>query len=150
MFVLSRTGKTHLLTGLAVAACRQKRRVHFATAAALINELVEAKHQLQIGRALARGSRYNLIALDEVGYVPFAEVGAELLFQVIAERAEKAAVIVTTNLPFSEWTQVIPNARLCKALVDRITDRAHIIETGTESYRFRGTLEKRKARNPKE
>ena len=81
---------------------------------------------------------------------PLAEVGAEFLFQVIAERAEQAAVIVTTNLPFSEWTQVIPNARLCKALVDRITDRAHIIETGTESYRFRRTLEKRKARNPKE
>ena len=129
----SGTGKTHLLTGLAVAACRQKRRVRFATAAALINELVEAKHQLQLGRALARWARYDLIALDEVGYVPLAEVGAEFLFQVIAERAEKAAVIVTTNLPFSEWTQVIPNARLCKALLDRITDRAHIIETGTES-----------------
>jgi DNA replication protein DnaC len=82
-----------------------------------------------------------------VGYVPLAEVGAEFLFQVIAERAEKAAVIVTTNLPFSEWTQVIPNARLCKALIDRITDRACIIETGTDSYRFRRTLEKRKGRN---
>ena len=143
----SGTGKTHLLTGLAVAACRQKRRVRFATAAALINELVEAKHQLQLGRALARWARYDLIAVDEVGYVPVAEVGAELLFQVIAERAEKAAVIVTTNLPFSEWTQVIPNARLCKALLDRITDRAHIIETGAESYRFRRTLEKRKGRS---
>lgn len=142
----SGTGKTHLLTGLAVAACRQKRRVRFATAAALINELVEAKHQLQLGRALARWARYDLIAIDEVGYVPLAEVGSEFLFQVIAERAEKAAVIVTTNLPFSEWTQVIPNARLCKALIDRITDRAHIIETGAESYRFRRTLEKRKGR----
>ena len=94
----SGTGKTHLLTGLAVAACRQKRRVRFATAAGLINEMVEAKHQLQLGRALSRWARYDLIALDEVGYVPLAEVGAELLFQVIAERAEKAAVIVTTNL----------------------------------------------------
>jgi DNA replication protein DnaC len=144
----SGTGKTHLLTGLAVAACRQKRRVRFATAAALINEMVEAKHQLQLGRALARWARYDLIALDEVGYIPLAEVGAEFLFQVIAERAEKAAVIVTTNLPFSEWTQVIPNARLCKALIDRITDRANIIETGAESYRFRRTLEKRKGKNP--
>ena len=81
-------------------------------------------------------------------HVPLAEVGAEFLFQVIAERAEKAAVIVTTNLPFSEWTQVIPNARLCKALLDRITDRAHIIEAGTESYRFRRTVEKRKGRTP--
>src|ERR1700758_1647055 len=116
----SGTGKTHLLTGLAIAACRQKRRARFATAAALINEMVEAKHQLQLGRALARWARYDLIALDELGYVPVAEIGAEFLFQVIAERAEKAAVIVTTNLPFSEWTQVIPNARLCKALIDRV------------------------------
>ena len=144
----SGTGKTHFLTGLAVAACRQKRRVRFATAAGLINEMVEAKHQLQFGRALSRWARYDLIALDEVGYVPLAEVGAEFLFQVIAERAEKAAVIVTTNLPFSEWTSVTPNARLCEALIGRITDRASIIETGTESYRFRRTLEKRKGRNP--
>ncbi len=138
------TGKTHLLTGLCVAACRQKRRVRFTTAAGLVNELVEAKHQLQLRRVMARWSRYDLIAIDEVGYVPLAEVGAEFLFQVVAERAEKAAVILTTNLPFSEWTQVIPNARLCKALLDRITDRAHILETGTESYRFRRTAEKHK------
>jgi len=139
-----RHGKTHLLTGLCVAACRQKRRVRFTTAAGLVNELVEAKHQLQLRRVLARWSRYDLIAIDEVGYVPLAEVGAEFLFQVVAERAEKAAVVLTTNLPFSEWTQVIPNARLCKALLDRITDRAHILETGTESYRFRRTAEKQK------
>ena len=138
-------GKTHLLTGLCLAACRQKRRVRFATAAALVNELVEAKHQLQLRRVLARWARYDLIAIDEVGYVPMAEVGAEFLFQVIAERAEKAAVILTTNLPFSEWTQVIPNARLCKALIDRITDRAHIVETGTESFRFRRTLQQKRA-----
>jgi DNA replication protein DnaC len=139
------TGKTHLLTGLCVAACRQKRRVRFATAAGLVNELVEAKHQLQRRRVISRWSRYDLIAIDEVGYVPLAEIGAEFLFQVISERAEKAAVILTTNLPFSEWTQVIPNARLCKALLDRITDRAHIIETGNESYRFRRTIKKPKA-----
>src|SRR5262245_44063551 len=78
--------------------------------------------------------------LDEVGYVPFAQIGAELLFQVISERAEKATLIITTNLPFSEWTQVFPSARLCKALLDRITDRAHIIETGAESYRFKRTV----------
>ena len=138
------TGKTHLLTGLCVAACRQRRRVRFTTAAALVNELVEAKHGMQLGRVQARWARYELIAIDEVGYVPLAEVGAELLFQIIADRTEQAAVILTTNLPFSEWTQVIPNARLCKALLDRITDRAHIIETGADSYRFRRTLEKRK------
>jgi len=140
------TGKTHLLTGLCVAACRQKRRVRFTTAAGLVNELVEAKQQLQLRRVLGRWERYDLIAIDEMGYVPLAEVGAELLFQVIADRSERAALILTTNLPFSEWTQVIPNARLCKALLDRITDRAHIIETGTESYRFRRTLERRKGK----
>jgi DNA replication protein DnaC len=96
---------------------------------------------------LARWARYDLIAIDEVGYVPLAEIGAEFLFQVIAERAEQSAVILTTNLPFSEWTQVIPNARLCKALLDRITDRAHILETGTDSYRFRRTLDQRKRKN---
>ena len=138
------TGKTHLLSGPCVAACRQKRRVRFATAAALVNELVEAKHNLQLRRVLARWSRYELLAIDEVGYVPMADLGAEVLFQVIAERAEQAAVILTTNLPFSEWTQVIPNARLCKALIDRITDRAHIIETGAESYRFRRTMDKKR------
>jgi DNA replication protein DnaC len=140
------TGKTHLLTALCVAACRQKRRVRFTTAANLVNELVEAKQQLQLRRVLARWARYDLIAIDEVGYVPLAEIGAEFLFQVIAERAEQAAVILTTNLPFSEWTQVIPNARLCKALLDRITDRAHILETGSDSYRFRRTLEQRQRR----
>jgi DNA replication protein DnaC len=140
------TGKTHLLTALCVAACRQKRRVRFATAAALVNELVEAKQQLLLRRTLARWERYDLIAIDEVGYVPLADVGAEFLFQVIADRSERSAVILTTNLPFSEWTQVIPNPRLCKALLDRITDRAHIIDTGSESYRFRRTLQKRSRR----
>ena len=146
----SGTGKTHLLSGLCVAACRQKRRVRFTTAANLVNELVEAKHQLQLRRVLTRWERYELVAIDEVGYVPVAEVGAEFLFQVIAERAEKASVILTTNLPFSEWTQVIPNARLCKALLDRITDRAHIIDTGKESFRFRRSLAQRQPTQPTE
>ena len=131
-----------------MAVCRQKRRVRFATAAALINELVEAKHQLQLGRVLGRWARYDLVAIDEVGYLPLAEVGAEFLVQVVAQRAEKAAVIVTSNLRFSEWIQVIPPPRLCKALSDRITDRAHLTETGAESCRLRGTLEKRQARTP--
>jgi DNA replication protein DnaC len=138
------TGKTHLATALCVAACRQRRRVRFTTAAALVNELVEAKNQNQLRRATARWLRYQVIAIDEVGYVPLADIGAELLFQVIADRAERATVIITTNLPFSEWTQVFTNARLCKALLDRITDRAHIIETGTESYRFKRSMEKQR------
>ena len=140
------TGKSHLATGLCLAACRQKRRVRFTTAAALVNELVEAKQNNQVRRVMARWQKYDLIALDEVGYVPLADIGAEFLFQVIAERAEKAALIVTTNLPFSEWTSVFPNPRLCKALLDRITDRAHIIDTGSESFRFRRTMERRKTK----
>lgn len=138
------TGKSHLATGLCLAACRQKRRVRFTTAAALVNELVEAKQNNQVRRLMTRWLKYELIALDEVGYVPLADIGAEFLFQVISERAERAAIIVTTNLPFSEWTTVFPNPRLCKALLDRITDRAHIIETGAESFRFRRTMERRK------
>ena len=138
------TGKTHLMTALCVEACRQNRRVRFTTVAALINELVEASNNSQLSRSLSRWKKWDLIALDEMGYVPLAEAGAELLFQVIADRAEKAAVIITTNLPFSEWSSVFPNTRLCKALLDRITDRAHILETGTESYRFRRTMERKK------
>jgi DNA replication protein DnaC len=140
----SGTGKTHLATGLCLAACRQKKRVRFITAAGLVNELVEAQHHNQFGRTLQRWTRYDLIAIDEMGYVPFAQVGAELIFQVISERAERATLVITTNLPFSEWTQVFPNARLCKALLDRITDRATIIETGAESYRFKRTMARRK------
>lgn len=138
------TGKTHLAIGLAVAACRQRKRVRFTTAAGLINDLIEARNKSELGRITNRWSRYELIVIDEMGYVGIPESAAELLFQVIAGRAERAAVIVTTNLPFSEWTTMFPNARLCKAMLDRLTDQAHIIETGTESYRFRRTLEKRK------
>jgi DNA replication protein DnaC len=143
----SGTGKTHLATGLCLAACRQKKRVRFITAAGLVNELVESQHHNQLRRALQRWTRYDLIAIDEMGYVPFAQVGAELMFQVISERAERATLVITTNLPFSEWTQVFPNVRLCKALLDRITDRATIIETGSDSYRFKRTIaSKKKAR----
>jgi DNA replication protein DnaC len=140
------TGKTHLATGLCVAACRQGRKVRFTTAAGLVNDLLEAQQQNQLGRALLRYTRCDLVCIDELGYVPLAELGAELLFQVISERAEKASVMITTNLPFSEWTKVFTNARLCKAMLDRLTDRAHIVETGTESYRFRRTMERRAGR----
>ena len=90
------------------------------------------------------GCGCELIVIDKLGHVPLTEVDAELLFQVSADRAEKAAIIVTTNLPFSEWPQVFTNARLCKAVLDRLTDQDHIIETGSESYRFRRTLGKKR------
>lgn len=138
------TGKTHLATGLAVAACRQRKRVRFTTAAQLVNELIEAKTNSELNRVTNRWTRYELIVIDEMAYVAVPEAAAEFLFQVIAGRAERAAVIVTTNLPFSEWTTMFPNARLCKAMLDRLTDQAHIIETGSESYRFRRTLDKKR------
>jgi DNA replication protein DnaC len=137
------TGKTHLATGLAVEACRQRKRVRFTTAAEMVNELIEAKNKSELNRVTRRWTRYDLIVIDEMAYVAMPEAAAELLFQIISGRAEKASVIVTTNLPFSEWTTMFPNARLCKAMLDRLTDQAHIIETGTESYRFRRTLEKK-------
>ena len=138
------TGKTHWATGLGVAACRQRKRVRFTTAAEMVTELIEAQNHAELTRARNRWTRYDLIVIDELGYVVMPDTAAELLFQVIAGRAERAAVIVTTNLPFSEWTTKFPNARLCKAMLDRLTDQANIIETGTESYRFRRTLERKK------
>src|SRR6201997_3854123 len=138
------TGKTHLASGLGVEACRQRKRVRFTTAAELVNELIEAKNKSELNRITGRWTRYELIIIDEMAYVAMPESAAEMLFQVISRRAEKAAVIMTTNLPFSEWTTMFPNARLCKAMLDRLTDQAHIIETGTESYRFRRTLNKKK------
>ena len=138
------TGKTHMATGLAVEACRQRKRVRFTTAAELVNELIEAKNQSELNRVTNRWLRYELIVIDEMAYVAMPESAVELLFQVISGRAERAAVIVTTNLPFSEWNTMFPNARLCKAMLDRLTDQAHIIDTGKESYRFRRTLEKKK------
>lgn len=134
------TGKSHLAIALAIAACRQRKRVRFTTAAELVTEMIEAQTQLQLTKVRSRWMRYDLVVLDELGYVVMPDAAAELLFQVIAGRAEQAAIIVTTNLPFSEWPSKIPNARLCKAMLDRLTDRAHIIETGTESYRFRRTM----------
>ena len=103
----------------------------------------------ELTRVRNRWTRYDLIVIDELGYVVMPDTAAELLFQVIAGRAERAAVIVTTNLPFSEWTTKFPNARLCKAMLDRLTDQAHIIETGKDSYRFLRTLDRSKAKERK-
>src|SRR5437763_13780120 len=116
------TGKSHLAPGLCVAACRQHRRVGFTTAAALVNDLVAAKQNNQVRRLMSRWQRYELIALDEVGYVPLADVGAEFLFQVVSERAERVALIVTINLTVSKWTTIVSTPRLCIALMRRNTD----------------------------
>ena len=139
----SGTGKTHLAIALAICACQQGRRVRFTTLAGLANELQEAESRRELGRVVGRYSRTEVVVLDELGYLNLPEGAAELVFQVISERNERGSLIVTTNLPFGEWTKVFPDARLAKAVVDRITHRAHIIDTGTESWRFRHGLERR-------
>jgi DNA replication protein DnaC len=135
----SGTGKSHLLIGLGIAACEQGRRVRYVTAAQLVNELVEAADERRLSRLVGRYGRLDLLCLDELGYVQLDGRGAELLFQIITEREEKASVATASNLPFSEWGQIIPDPRLVAAIVDRVTFHAHIIETGTESYRLRTT-----------
>jgi len=140
----SGTGKTHLATALAVCACQQGRRVRFTTLAGLANELQEAESRRELGRVVGRYARTELVVLDELGYLALPEGAAELIFQVLSERHERGSLIVTTNLPFGEWTRVFADARLAKAVVDRLTHKAHIIETGTESWRFRHGLARRR------
>jgi DNA replication protein DnaC len=115
------------------------------TCAALVNELVEAADERRLSRLVARYGRLDLLCLDELGYVQLDARGAELMFQILTEREEKASVATASNLPFSEWGQVIGDPRLVAAVVDRLTFNAHIIETGTESFRLRSTRAKRGA-----
>jgi len=124
----------------AVAACEQGRSVRFTTVAALVNELLEARDERTLSRVVSRWSRFDLLIADELGYVTLPSTGAELLFQILAQRSEARSVIITTNLLFSEWTNVFSDPRLCKAIVERLTYRSHIVETGTESYRFKQSV----------
>jgi DNA replication protein DnaC len=135
----SGTGKTHLLIGLGIAACEQGRRVRYITAAQLVNELAEAADERKLSRLVHRYGRLDLLCLDELGYVQLDTRGAELLFQIITEREERSSIAVASNLPFSEWGNVIADPRLVAAIIDRLTFNAHIIETGTDSYRLRTT-----------
>jgi DNA replication protein DnaC len=133
----SGTGKSHLLIGLGLAACEQGRRVRYVTTAQLVNGLVEAADERVLSRVVGRYGRLDLLCLDELGYVQIDPRGAELLFQIITEREERASVAIATNLPFSEWGTVFADPRLVAAIVDRVTFNAHILETGTQSYRLR-------------
>ena len=142
----SGTGKTMLATALGVCACQQGRRVRFTTLAGLANELQEADSRKQLARVVGRYSRIEVLLLDELGYLTLPDGAAELVFQVISERNERGSLIVTTNLPFGDWTKVFPDPRLAKAVVDRITHRAHIIDTGTESWRFRHGLKRQRGK----
>jgi DNA replication protein DnaC len=142
----SGTGKTHLATALGLAACRQGRRVRFFTAAALVQRLEAAQQQHQLERFLQQLDKTDLLICDELGYLSFSRTGAELLFQVFADRYERRSLLLTSNLPFSEWAQVFQGERMTAALLDRLTHRCHIFEMNGESYRFRESMKSRKGR----
>lgn len=136
----SGTGKTHLATALAMEACRLGVRARFTTACALANELIEARDEKVLSRVLKRYSGYGLLLIDELGYVPFSKEGADLLFQVLAERHERRPVIITSNKGFGDWTEIFGDPTLTAALLDRVTHKAHIISCNWESYRLKETL----------
>jgi DNA replication protein DnaC len=140
------TGKTHIATALGHAACAHGKHVRFHTVTELVTQLLEARDNRQLERLYKRLSRYNLLVLDEFGYVPFTKNGAELLFEVLSRAYERQSVIITTNLPFENWTEVLGSERLTGALLDRLTHRVHIIEANGESFRLKSA----KKRNKKE
>jgi len=136
----SGTGKTHLATALGMEACSQGIRTRFVTGCALANELIEARDEKILARVIKRYASYGLLIVDELGYVPFSKEGAELMFQVLAERHERRSVIVTTNLGFGDWTRIFGDPTLTAALLDRITHKAFTINCTWESYRLKDTL----------
>ncbi len=134
-------GKTHVATGLAVAACHQKHRVRFYNAAALVNELTLAHQEQRLPKFMATALKQQLLVIDELGFIPFSSTGAQLIFQFCSTLYERVAIIITTNLKFADWTQVFGSEKLTLALLDRLTHCAHIIEFVGESYRFRQRLQ---------
>ena len=136
----SGTGKTHMATAWGLALCRLGKRVRFVTAAGLVTQLEEAQQQHRLDRLLAALDRLDLLIVDELGYLSFSRAGAELLFQVFAERYERRSLLITSNLPFSEWGSVFQGERMTAALLDRLTHRCHIFEVNGESYRFRESM----------
>jgi DNA replication protein DnaC len=142
------TGKTHLAIALGLAACRQGRRVRFFTAAGLVNQLEEAQKQYHLERLLTHLDKADLLICDELGYLSFSRTGAELLFQLFADRYERASLLITSNLPFGDWGQVFQGERMTAALLDRLTHRCHIFEMNGESYRFRESVKAGKKARP--
>ena len=140
----SGTGKTHLATALGMAACEQGRRVRFWRVTELITTLREADEDRQLLRLRAQLAKLDLLILDELGYVPASKAGAELIFDVIATAYERSSVILTTNLPFENWTEVLGNERLTGAALDRLTHRCSILETSGESYRLQDAKRRRR------
>ena len=143
----SGTGKTHVATALGIAACSQGKRVRFYRVTELITELLEAREERTLLRLRKQLSRLDLLILDELGYVPASKVGAELLFDVISTAYERQSVIVTTNLPFEHWTEVLGSERLTGAALDRLTHRCHILEASGESYRLQDAKRRRRAKH---
>lgn len=140
------TGKTHTALALGLAACQKNHSVLFVTAAALVHELMEARDERRLRALQKQLARVNLLIIDELGYVPFTAVGSELLFEVISRRYENGATLVTSNLPFDEWTSIFGSERLTGALLDRLTHHVHILEMNGESYRL-ATSKKRTRKN---
>ena len=139
----SGTGKSHLATSLAMEACARGKRVRFYRVTELATQLLEAREERVLSRLKSQLSKVELLVLDELGYVPASKVGAELLFDVISTAYERSSVIVTTNLPFEEWKEVLGSERLTGATLDRLTHRCTIVETGKESYRLRDARRRR-------
>jgi DNA replication protein DnaC len=139
----SGTGKTHLALALGLAACQKGHRVRFTTAAALVHELMEARDEKRLLRFQKQMAGYELVLVDELGFVPLSKTGAELLFEVFSLRYERGSTLVTSNLPFQEWTEVLGSERLTGALLDRLTHHVHILEMNGESYRLKQSKHKR-------
>ena len=147
---LSGRGKTHMAEGLGSEACKNKYRNRFATCYGLVNELIEARQERGLQRLLQRYARYDLLILDELGYIPFSKEGSELLFQVLAERHERGSVMITTNLGFADWTQVFGDPVMTATLLDRITHKAHIINCDWDSYRLKQSIMEKGKRGRKD
>ena len=145
----SGTGKTHLALALGLAACHKSCRVRFTTAAALVNELLEARDDKRLLRFQKQLAKQDLLIVDELGYVPLSKTGAELLFEIFSQRYEQASTLVTSNLPFNEWTEIFGSERLTGALLDRLTHHVHILELNGDSYRLAHSKHARKALPPR-
>ena len=142
------TGKSHLATALAAAACGRGYRVRFFRVTELVTTVIEARDERTLLRLKAQVAKLDLLVLDEFGYVPATKIGAELLFDVISTAYERTSLIVTTNLPFESWTEVLGSERLTGATLDRLTHRCRIIETKGESYRLHHAKRTRTAKTP--
>ena len=143
------TGKSHLATALGFAACQQGRKVRFFTATGLVTQLLERREHQELERFQRQLERMDPIILDELGYVPFSKAGAELLFDAVGRAYERTSLIVTTNLPFEEWVEIMGSERLTGALLDRLTHRVRIIEANGPSYRLRESKKRLRKRGRK-